>query len=71
MCQDSAAALDRAAGAPEQEIEITPAMIEAGTMVIYSSNEIVDIGPTGAENLAVAVIKAALEALSRGSFAGG
>jgi hypothetical protein len=31
------------AGAPANEIEITPEMIEAGAMVIYS-NEMVDIG---------------------------
>jgi hypothetical protein len=60
-----------AAGAPANEIEVTPEMIEAGAMVIYCSNEIVDIGPTGAKNLSIAVIKAALEARSRGNFAGG
>jgi hypothetical protein len=30
MCHDSAVAHDRAAGAPDDEIEITPEMIEAG-----------------------------------------
>jgi hypothetical protein len=34
VCQDSAAALDRAAGAPEIEIEITSEMIEAGAGVL-------------------------------------
>jgi hypothetical protein len=37
MCQDSAAAHERATGAPEQEIEITPEMIEAGAEVILES----------------------------------
>ena len=59
------------AGAPEAGIEITPEMVEAGARVIYNSNEIVDIGPTGAKNLALAVIKEALEARYRGSFVGG
>jgi hypothetical protein len=57
------------AGAPGNEIEITPEMIEAGATVIYSK-ETIDIGPTGAKYLAVAVIEAALKARSRGSFAG-
>jgi hypothetical protein len=32
MCHDSAAAHEREAGAPEQAIEITPEMIEAGIL---------------------------------------
>jgi hypothetical protein len=71
MCHESAVVHNRATGAPAKEIEITREMIEAGTMVIYNSNEIIDIGPTGAKNLAIEVLKAALEAHSRGSFAGG
>jgi hypothetical protein len=34
MCHDSAVAHDRAAGAPAEEIEITPEMIEAGEIFI-------------------------------------
>jgi hypothetical protein len=57
--------------AQSYEIDVTPEMVDAGAVVIYSSNEIDDIGPTGAKNLAFAVIKAALEARSRGNFEGG
>jgi hypothetical protein len=32
VCQDPAAVLDRAVGAPAKEIEITPEMIKAGRM---------------------------------------
>jgi hypothetical protein len=32
LCHDSAVARDRAAGAPEAEIEITPDMIKAGAL---------------------------------------
>jgi hypothetical protein len=36
MCHDSAFAHDRAAGAPEAEIEITPEMIEAGRHIFLN-----------------------------------
>ena len=49
-----------AAGAPGNEIEITPEMIEAGRKVIL--DEISDFGPTGAKILASGVIEAALKA---------
>jgi hypothetical protein len=34
VCHDSAAAYDRATGAPANEIEITPEMIEAGVSLL-------------------------------------
>jgi hypothetical protein len=39
VCNDSAAAHKRAAGAPENEIEVTPPMIEAGVGELCCSNE--------------------------------
>ena len=38
MCHDSAAAYDRAAGAPATEIEITPRMTEDGIAALQSFN---------------------------------
>lgn len=35
MCHDSAAAHGRVAGAPGNEIEISPAMVEAGMVEFY------------------------------------
>jgi len=36
MCHDLAAAHDRAAGAPANEVEITPEMIEAGLKPLFN-----------------------------------
>lgn len=36
MCTDSAVANELVAGAPEQEIEITPEMIHAGVCVLFA-----------------------------------
>jgi len=41
------------------EIEITPAMIEAGAKVLWVNSDL-DIGPTAAEIYAEAVLRAAL-----------
>ena len=49
------------AGAPESEIEITPAMIEAGAAVLYPHDRI-EIGPATARLLAAEIIEAALSA---------
>ena len=37
MCHDAAVVLDRATGAPEKEIEITPEMIEAGFKMLEAA----------------------------------
>lgn len=53
------------AGAPD-EIEVTPAMIEAGARVLLDGSGMFDLAPTGAELYAERVLRAALSLLSRG-----
>jgi hypothetical protein len=56
VCHDPAVARDRAAGAPEQEIEITPEMIEAGLEYLWLYDYLVDDPKKTLES----IIKAAL-----------
>ena len=53
------------AGAPD-EIEITPAMIEAGARALLDGSGMIDLGPTGAELYAERVLRAALSLSFRG-----
>jgi hypothetical protein len=47
------------AGTPEQEIEITPEMIEAGEEAIWEELQVPDLGPDfSARDLAIAVWRA-------------
>jgi hypothetical protein len=71
MCHDSDVARDRAAGAPEQEIEITLDMIEAGAAELFDDSPTgIALGPNGAEYYAEKVIKAALDVFYRGTWTG-
>lgn len=67
MCHDFAVAHDRAAGAPEQEIEVTPELIEAGADMLCDGSELGDMfSPSTAIYFAEKVIRATLMRSSRG-----
>ncbi len=69
MCHDSAVAHDLAAGAPEQKIEVTPDMIEAGAAELFDDSPIgISLGPNGAEYYSEKVIRAALDVFYRGTW---
>lgn len=55
---------DRPVHESKEEIEVTPAMIEAGATVLWDRADI-DIGPTGCEILAQKILVAALKVARR------
>jgi hypothetical protein len=51
---------DRAAGGPEEEIEVTPEMIEAGISVLPDWSDFFSLGPTGERLLVSRILEASL-----------
>jgi hypothetical protein len=58
VCDDLAAAHERSAGAPEQEIEVTPAMIEAGYDVYCQMDTDVEVSRIPAREMIIKIFLA-------------